>query len=278
MDYEIGIVTKLPKVAEGTIARVREMGFGVCHLSVYDPASYTEATRDLILRECAEHDVRITALWAGYPGHVVWDLIEGPVTTGLVPPALRAERVALMKHAADFAASIGVSEVITHLGFVPEDLNDPLYRSLIPALQDIADHCRGNGQDFCFETGQETPVTLLRTIEDVGRENVGVNFDPANLILYGKGNPIDALPLLGPWIRSVHAKDGLYPRDGRTVGEEKPVGDGQVDFDRFLPALRATGYSRPICIECDLPEVDRADAIALGRGRLEQWLNVGDGA
>ena len=273
-NYELGLVTKLPKNAAGLIATVRGFGFGVCHLSVYNPDYLTDEARDVLLDEAKQYDVRLTAMWAGYPGRVVWDLIDGPATTGLVPLELREERTAIIKHAADLAASLGIREVITHLGFVPEDLNDYRYKSLIPVLQDIARHCKANGQDFCFETGQETPVTLLRTIEDVGMDNVGVNFDPANLLLYGKGNPVDAVALLGPWIRSVHAKDGRYPTDGRHIGEEKPVGKGQVDFPALLRQLADAGYRGAICIESDLPDDQRAAAIELGKEELEGWLGT----
>lgn len=270
--HRLGLVTKLHGDAKGQIAAVRGFGLDVCHLSVYRPDYLTEANRAIIMAEAKAHDVEITAMWAGYPGKVVWDLIDGPITTGLVPVEMRAERSAIIKRSADVAASMGISEIITHLGFVPEDLHDARYKSLIPVIRDIAAHLKASGQVFCFETGQETPVTLLRTIEDIAMDNVGVNFDPANLLLYGKGNPVDALPLLGPHIRSVHAKDGFYPKDGRHLGEEKPVGDGQVDFPRFLDGLAAIGYRGPLCIECDLAEEQRPAAIEKGRRALEGWF------
>ena len=270
--HELGLVTKLHEDATGQIAAVRGFGLDVCHLSVYRPDYLTEANRAIILAEAKAHDVEITAMWAGYPGKVVWDLIDGPITTGLVPVEVREERSAIIKRSADVAASMGIREIITHLGFVPEDLHDERYKSLIPVIRDIAAHLKRNDQVFCFETGQETPVTLLRTIEDVAMDNVGVNFDPANLLLYGKGNPIDALPLLGPHIRSVHAKDGFYPKDGRHLGAEKPIGEGQVDFPRFRDGLAAIGYGGPLCIECDLPEGEREVAVRNGVQALEELL------
>lgn len=271
---ELGMVIKLPEDPTGLLAKVRAFGFGTCHLSVYNPDFLTDAVRDQLADDAREHGVEIAAMWAGYPGRVVWDLIDGPITAGLVPLDVREERAAVMKRTSDLAASLGVREIITHLGFVPEDLHDERYKSLIPVLRDIAQHCQGNGQVFCFETGQETPVTLLRTIEDVGMDNVGVNFDPANLLLYGKANPVDALALLGPWIRSVHAKDGCYPRDGRHLGEERPLGKGQVNFPVFLHGLAATGYRGPLCIECDLPADQWAAAIEHGKTALEAWLQA----
>jgi len=94
-----------------------------------------------------------------------------------------------------------------------------------------ADSCGPAGQNFRCETGQETPVTLVRAIRDAGLDNVGVNFDAANLILYGKANPVDAVDILAPYIQGVHAKDGLYPTGPERLCAEVPIGQGKVDFD-----------------------------------------------
>lgn len=127
--------------------------------------------------------VSITTFWAGYPGKVVWDFMNGPSTGGPVPPQYRAERVAALKTAAEFAASLGLPSITTHLGFLPVDPKDRVYLDRVEAIRDIAEHCRRLGLEFWFETGQETPVTLLRTIELVNTGNLGINFDPDNLIL-----------------------------------------------------------------------------------------------
>jgi sugar phosphate isomerase/epimerase len=116
----------------------------------------------------------------------------------------------------------------------------------------VIDHCRKNGQKFLFETGQETPVTLLRLIEDLGGTDIGVNLDTANLILYGKANPVDALEVLGKYVYDIHAKDGLYPTDGRHLGKEMPLGQGKVDFPRFITRLKELGYDGPITIEREI--------------------------
>src|SRR5262249_34214455 len=108
------------------------------------------------------------------------------------------------------------------------------------------------GCNFLFETGQETPVTLLRTIEDIGLPNVGINLDPANLVLYGKANPVDALDTIGRFVRGVHAKDGLYPTTGGALGLEVPLGQGKVDFPRLLERLLALGYTGALTIEREI--------------------------
>ena len=128
-------------------------------------------------------------------------------------------------------------QVQTHCGFIPENPNDPIYKETVEAIRTVAEYCRRNGQHFRCETGQETPIALLRAIRDVGLDNVGVNFDAANLILYGKANPVDALDILGPLVEGVHAKDGLYPTGPRELGREVPIGQGKVNFRRFSSSV-----------------------------------------
>lgn len=271
-ELQLGLVVRLEDGPEEAIRSVRESGLDTCHLSNYDPSLYNPEVRERLEQATSEHGVRISGLWAGWPGHVVWDFVDGPATIGLVPLDLREERAEFIKQGADFARELGIPLVITHLGFIPEDLSDELYTSLIPVLRSIAEHCAKLGQQFCFETGQETPVTLLRTIHDIGLDNVGVNLDPANLLLYGKGNPEDAVDVLGPYIRGVHIKDGEYPTEGRSLGKERPVGEGRVDFPTLLSKLRGHGYRNDLCIECELEGVDQAHAIRSAKAKLEGWI------
>lgn len=271
-EFDIGVVMKLEEKQDQTIPWVDELGFKVCQISVYDSSLYTDDTLTMLKQRCAEYGVTIDGLWTGWPGYLAWNFTEGPETVGLVPPNLREERAEIIKAGADFAVKLGIKKIITHLGFIPEDMKDKKYTALIPVLRDIADHCQKNGQDFLFETGQETPVTLLRTIEDIGRDNVGVNLDPANLILYGKANPVDAMDVFGRFVRGVHIKDGEYPTDGRNLGQEKAVGKGRVDFPALLGKLRDFNYSGPLCIECELEGETHLQEIANAKALLEQWM------
>lgn len=271
---ELGLAVKMVEGPSQIIGKVRSFGLSTCHIGVRDPAYYNEETRRVIMQQLEQHEVRATGLWAGWPGRVSWDLLDGPATVGLVPYETRAERTAVIKQGADWAAQLGIDLIITHLGFVPEDGNDPQYTSLVPVLQDIARHLEANGQVFVWETGQETPTTLQRTIEDVGMSNVGVNLDPANLVLYGKGNPVDAARILGPHIRAVHVKDGTYPTNTRGLGEEKVVGEGQIDFPRMLEQLAEAGYDGTLCIECEFTGEPQAEAIRTAIERLQNWLAV----
>lgn len=270
--FDIGIVVKLEGKQDQIISWVDELGFKVCQVSNYDGSLYTDETLAMLKEQCREHGVTIDGLWTGWPGYLAWNFIEGPETIGLVPPKLRDERAGIIKRGADFAAELGVKKIITHLGFIPEDMKDEKYIDLIPVLRDIADHCHKNSQDFLFETGQETPVTLLRTLEDIGRNNVGVNLDPANLLLYGKANPVDALDILGEHVKGVHIKDGEYPTDGRNLGQEKPVGQGRVDFPVLLQKLKDLNYPGPLCIECELEGEMRLREMANAKALLEKWM------
>ena len=155
-------------------------------------------------------------------------------------------------HGSDFAKKLGVKNVATHVGFLPENPESERYRAVVSALKTVANHAKDNGQYFLFETGQETPVTLRRTIEDMGTGNVGINLDPANLVMYGKANPIDALDVFGEYVRDVHAKNGCYPTEGRHLGVEKPLGEGVVNFPLFIERLKDMGYDGTLIIEREI--------------------------
>lgn len=250
--FQLGMLLGL----EGEIAELfspaRRLGLDTCQLAVWSEDVYERTSPADVRRASEESGVEVTALWSSWPGPRRWNFVEGPLTLGLVPPEFRAERLRCLIRASDFARALGVRAVATHVGFVPEDPNDPKYAGLIAALRYLADHCKENGQEFWFETGQETPVTLLRCIQDVGAPNLGINFDPANLLMYGKANPLDALDVFGHDVKGVHIKDGDYPTDGRALGPERPVGEGRVDFAALLQKLHALGYTGTLTIEREI--------------------------
>ena len=197
--------------------------------------------------------IRISSFWCGWSGPAVWDFVDGPYTLGLVPEDYRAMRLEELKTGADFAQLLGVHDMATHVGFVPEQPSYPGYRSLVCAVRNLAEYCKDRDLYFNFETGQETPVTLMRLFSDVGEDNLGINLDPANLILYGRANPIDSLDIYGDRIRGVHLKDGDYPMgDFHALGKERVVGEGTVNFPVFLPKLLANGYKGDLYIEREI--------------------------
>jgi L-ribulose-5-phosphate 3-epimerase len=274
MSLPLGVLVSLREEPEASIARVREFDLPTCQLSCWD----LELCRPDVarrLREAAQAaGVAISTFWGGVPGRRVWDFVEGPTTIGLVPPGNRVAGVDALKRWSDFAAEVGnVPSITTHVGFLPVNPSDPDYTGTVAALREVAGHCRGNGQGFWFETGQETPVTLLRTIEDVGLDNLGINLDPANLLMYGMANPVDAVDVFGRYVRGIHAKDGDYPTNGRKLGPEKPLGEGRVDFPRLIPKLRSLGFQGAVTIEREISGPRQSEdirrAIALLRPLLQ---------
>ncbi|MFW6133562.1 MAG: sugar phosphate isomerase/epimerase family protein [Planctomycetota bacterium] len=249
---EIGVLVPLTEQPDDEIRKVAELGLRSCQVCSWDTGMMTDAVGEALLKALRDHDVRVSTFWAGYSGPEVWDFIEGPATIGLVPPAYRAQRVADLKHGVAFAAGLGFPSITTHVGFIPENPSDPNYDPTVEAVGEVASRCSELGIGFNFETGQETPVTLLRTIERVGLDNLGINLDAANLILYGKGNPVDALDVFGRYVRDVHAKDGKYPTDGDHLGAETPLGDGRVDFAALVAKLKELGYTGPLTIEREI--------------------------
>ena len=172
----------------------------------------------------------------------------------------------------DFAKKAGIPGVQTHCGFLPENPNKPLYTEGVNAIRTVAQYCKANGQTFRCETGQETPITLVRAIKDVGLDNVGVNFDLANLILYGKANPVDAVELLGPYIMGIHAKDGLFPTDTKQLGREVPIGQGKVNFPVVIELLKKVGYRNPLTIEREISGAKQAEDILASKAFLEKLI------
>lgn len=262
MKNELGLLIKLDCMenVEKLLKRVSDLGFKSCQISTYVPALYTQETANIINSYCKEYGITVSLLWAGWPGYCEWNFTGGPATVGLVPLSVRAERVSIMKKASDFATMIHVDKIATHAGFIPEDMSDPLYKSLIVSLREVAVYCKNNNQCFCLETGQETPVTLLRTIQDIGMDNVGINLDPANLVMYGKGNAVDSLKVLGSYLKGFHVKDGKYPTNGKELGIEVPIGEGDVQMPLLLEAIENLGYQGPYTIEIELDRREGKEA------------------
>lgn len=271
----LGVIVSLQEDIAGELAKVRQVGVPTCQLACWNTLLLTPEVAEEVEEAAAGIGIEITAVWAGWPGPAVWDFLRGPSTLGIVPREHRGARMEAIMRASDFASLIGVPDVITHVGFIPENPSDPLYGETVEAVSKLALYCRDIGQFFCFETGQETPVTLLRIINDIGADNLGVNLDPANLLMYGKANPVDALDILGPWVRGVHAKDGEYPTSGRELGVEKPLGQGRVGYDRLVPKLKSLGYSGAVTIEREIAGDQQVADILLARDLLLPLIRGG---
>jgi L-ribulose-5-phosphate 3-epimerase len=217
-------------------------------------------------------NIEATALVVGGPGKESWDFYEGPLTIGLIPRETRAARIAHIKAAADFAARCDIPAVQTHAGFIPENPNDPVYKEAVAAMREVADYCRRYRQNFRYETGQETPITLVRAMHDVGLDNQGVNFDLANVIMYGKANPVDAMEVLTPYIQGIHAKDGLWPVNPRELGAEVPIGKGKVDFPRIVQRLKEIHYRGAVTIEREISGPRQMEDVRAAANYLHQLI------
>ena len=235
---------------EATFRRVHEIGFNNCFLSLDGYINgFTPQIADQFGDLMSKYSLVATTVEVVHPEPLEWNFLRGPSTIGLVPPATRAARMDALRQVSDFAKLLGIAQVQTHCGFIPEDPADPLYPGAVEAIRTVAQHCQGNGQRFLMETGQETPTTMSRMIRDMAMPNLAVGLDTANLILYGKANPVDAVDIIGTHVRSVHAKDGRWPTDPSQLGEEVLIGKGLVDFKTVFTKLHKLGYTGAITIE-----------------------------
>jgi len=233
----------------------------------FEPGLAGKLTKALV-----KYGIEATSIVVGGPGKEVWDFYGGPMTIGLVPRETRAARIAQIKKASDFAKECAVPAVQTHCGFIPENPNEELYKETVAAMRDVAGYCRKNGQNFRYETGQETPITLVRAMQDVGLDNQGVNFDLANLILYGKANPVDAIEIIGPYVQGIHAKDGLWPTNPKELGEEVEIGKGKVDFPRIIARLKEMKYPGAVTIEREISGPQQMEDVRREKAYLERLI------
>ena len=262
----LGLIVHMGRDPEGALKKIHDLGLPTCQAGIdeYD-AEMEKRLKDGL----AKYGIEATALNTAGPGPAVWDFYQGPVTIVLVPEKYRPQRIDHLKRASDFAKRCGIPALHTHCGFIPENPNNPLYEPTVRAIREVVSHCKGNGQTFLYETGQETPITLLRAIRDVGLDNQGINLDVANLILYGKANPVDALDVIGTLVRGLHAKDGLYPTDPHRLGKEVPIGQGKVDFPRLIKRLKELNYRGPVTIEREIEGAEQLADIRRAKTYLE---------
>lgn len=265
----LGLIIGIGRDPDAAMAKVHELGLPTCQAYVEE---FEEGLAGKFTKALAKYEMEATSVVVGGPGKEIWDFYGGPVTIGLVPRETRAARIAHIKKASEFAKECGVPAVQTHCGFIPENPNDPVYKETVAAMREVAEYCKKNGQNFRYETGQETPITLVRAIQDVGLDNQGVNFDLANLILYGKANPVDAIEILGPYVQGIHAKDGLWPTNPKNLGEEVAIGMGKVDFPRIIARLKEMKYPGAVTIEREISGPRQMEDVRRAKEHLEKLI------
>ncbi len=270
--WPLGVFTSIDAGFGVQLDVAHELGVPTIQLHAPHAGSRTPAVATGFLERLAERDIQLTAVFGGFEGESYADIPTVETTVGLVPADTREQRLNEMLEISDFARQLDCDVVALHLGFVPHDTSSPDYQAIVETTQLLCNHCKSNAQNLHLETGQETAASLIQFMEDVPCDNLFVNFDPANMILYGTGEPIEALQKLGNRVRSVHCKDACWANEpGKAWGREVPLGEGDVGMQRYLETLRDIGYSGPLTIEREIPqEPDRQKAEI---GRAMQVLN-----
>lgn len=253
--WPIGVFASIDAGLGVKLEVAQQLGVPTIQLHAPHRATRTKENAQQFLARLRDMGITLTCVFGGFEGESYADIPTVERTVGLVPPATRAARVQEMKEIADFSKLLQCNAVALHLGFVPHDTKLPLYGEVLTLTRDLCDYCGRNGQTLHLETGQETADSLLQFIQDVARDNLYINFDPANMILYGTGEPIAALKQVGKYVRSVHCKDGKWAaRPGQEWGQEVPLGAGDVNIERYLRTLLEIGYTGPLTIEREIPQ------------------------
>ncbi len=263
--WPIGVFASLDAGLGVKLEVARELGVPTIQLHAPHQQTRTKANAEAFLKKLADYGIRLTAVFGGFEGESYADIPTVDRTVGLVPPETRAARLAEMKEISDFAKLLGCPVIALHLGFVPHDAQATLYQEILAITRELCDYAAANGQALHLETGQETAASLVQFIGDVQRKNLYINFDPANMILYGSGEPIEALRMVGKFVRSIHCKDGTWAANpGQEWGREVPLGEGDVGMENYLRTLKEIGYDGPLTIEREIPQEPERQKAEIG--------------
>jgi sugar phosphate isomerase/epimerase len=271
--WSLGVFTSIDAGLGVQLEVARELGVPTIQLHTPHAEGRTPEAAEKFVRKLKDYGIELTCVFGGFEGESYADIPTVERTIGLVPRETRDARLVEMKEISDFTRLLGCSVIGLHVGVVPHDRRSKDYAEVIDITRQLCDHAARNGQAVHLETGQETAEALLKYIEDSERKNLFINFDPANMILYGTGEPIPALKMVGKYVRSVHCKDGTWSdQPGVTWGCEVPLGKGDVDMRAYLSTLKEIGYTGPLTIEREIPqEPERQKAEILhATGLLEQ--------
>jgi sugar phosphate isomerase/epimerase len=253
--WSLGVFTSIDAGLGVRLEVAHELGVPSIQLHTPHASGRTPQAAEQFLRRLKDYGIELTCVFGGFEGESYADIPTVERTIGLVPAETRRARLAEMKEISDFTRLLGCSVIGLHVGVVPHDRNSKDYEDVLEVTRELCDHAATNEQSVHLETGQETAEALLHYIEDVGRKNLFINFDPANMILYGTGEPIPALKMVGRYVRSVHCKDGTWSKQpGVTWGCEVPLGQGDVNMRDYLNTLKEIGYRGPLTIEREIPQ------------------------
>jgi sugar phosphate isomerase/epimerase len=224
------------------------LGVDVVQIACCDPHHAAWEEGDRMPEAARAAGFRMTGAMLGFPGEDYTTPQSIQRTGGFGDPATRAERLERFAWGLERTRALGLTDLMLHAGFIPEP-GDPDRKGFLDTLGRVSALAAARGVTVAFETGQETADLLRLTLDELRCPNLKVNFDPANMLLYDRGDPLRAVEVLGPDIRSVHVKDATRPATPGTWGEEVPLGRGQVNIPAFVQALQKVRYRGPLCIE-----------------------------
>ena len=264
-NWQIGVFTSVGAGLGLDLDLAGKLGLPTIQLHTPPVGQRDQASADKILATLAPYGISITAVFGGFEGESYATIPTVVETVGLMPAATRQKRLDEMFEISDFAKMIGCDVIALHLGFVPHDTTAPAYQDIVTVTQQLCQHAANNGQAVHLETGQETADGLVTFINDTKCDNLFVNFDPANMILYGAGDPIEAVEKIGSLIKSVHCKDAKWSaKPGQEWGVETKLGDGDVGMKTFLQTLQKIGYTGPLTIEREIPQTPEKQQAEIG--------------
>ena len=237
-----------PKDPQQLVQHLQAIGLGRVQLAL-DPLRENPAVWSVTGELFRQHGIGMVSGMFGTVGEDYSTPESIRRTGGLVPDDTWEENWENAQANAELAARLGLRLVTFHAGFLPHEESDPEFEKLQHRIRLVADLFAAKGIDIAFETGQETADTLKVFLQKLGRSNIGVNFDPANMLLYDQGDPIDALRTLGPWVKQCHIKDAHRPASPGVWGEEVPAGAGQVVWKQFFAVLRERHFEGWCAIE-----------------------------
>jgi sugar phosphate isomerase/epimerase len=260
----------------GSIAELRrlldELGVNVVQIACGDPHHASWEEGDALPAAARASGIAMTGAMLGFPGEDYTTPASIKATGGFGDPATRGERLERLGWALERTVALGLSDLMLHAGFLPEH-DDPARPAMLDTLARAAALAAEKGVTLAFETGQETAALLRRTLDELKAPNLKVNFDPANMLLYDMGDPIRAVELLGPDIRSVHVKDARRPTVPGRWGEEVPLGQGAVNIRKFVQTLKDVGYTGPLVVEREVgDQAGRLRDVAHGLAYLRECL------
>ncbi len=264
--WPVGVFTSIDAGLGVDLDVAHQLGIPTIQIHAPHPGNRTPETAKKTLSRLEPYGIEVTAVFGGFEGESYADIPTVERTVGLVPESTRASRLAEMKEISDFAAALGCPVIALHLGFVPHEPESERYRGIVEVTRELCEYAARNGQCLHLETGQETAEGLVQFINDTGASNLYVNFDPANMILYGTGEPIEALKLLGDRVHSVHLKDAQWgEKPGVEWGSEVPLGTGDVNVESYLQTLKEIGYFGPLTIEREIPQEPERQVSEIGQ-------------